>query len=35
LSLTSVDLQEIEERLANIAIQGDRLSKELLSLSEA
>jgi hypothetical protein len=34
LSLTSDDLQEIEKRLANIAIQGDRLSKELLSLSE-
>jgi aryl-alcohol dehydrogenase-like predicted oxidoreductase len=34
LSLTSEDLREIEERLANIAIQGDRLSKELLSLSE-
>jgi aryl-alcohol dehydrogenase-like predicted oxidoreductase len=34
LSLTSDDLQEIEDRLANIAIQGDRLSKELLSLSE-
>ena len=34
LSLTSDDLREIEERLANIAIQGDRLSKELLALSE-
>jgi aryl-alcohol dehydrogenase-like predicted oxidoreductase len=34
LSLTSEDLREIEDRLANIAIQGDRLSKELLSLSE-
>lgn len=34
LTLTSTDLQEIEKRLAGIAIQGDRLSKELLSLSE-
>jgi aryl-alcohol dehydrogenase-like predicted oxidoreductase len=34
LTLTAADLQEIEERLAGIAIQGDRLSKELLSLSE-
>jgi aryl-alcohol dehydrogenase-like predicted oxidoreductase len=34
LTLTSEDLQEIEERLKTIAIQGDRLSKELLSLSE-
>lgn len=34
LELTAADLQEIEERLAHIAIQGDRLSKELLSLSE-
>ena len=34
VSLTTDDLQEIEERLANIAIHGDRLSKELLSLSE-
>jgi len=34
LALTSTDLQEIEKRLAGIAIQGDRLSKELLSLSE-
>jgi aryl-alcohol dehydrogenase-like predicted oxidoreductase len=34
LLLASDDLQEIEDRLANIAIQGDRLSKELLSLSE-
>lgn len=34
LSLTSDDLREIEKRLANITIQGDRLSKELLSLSE-
>lgn len=34
LELTAADLQEIEERLANIAIQGERLSKELLSLSE-
>lgn len=34
LSLISEDLQEIEDRLANIAIKGDRLSKELLSLSE-
>ena len=34
LSLTSGDLREIEERLANIAIQGGRLSKELLALSE-
>ena len=34
LSLTSEDLQDIKDRLANIAIQGDRLSKELLSLSE-
>jgi aryl-alcohol dehydrogenase-like predicted oxidoreductase len=34
LSLTSDDLREIEKRLANIVIQGDRLSKELLSLSE-
>jgi aryl-alcohol dehydrogenase-like predicted oxidoreductase len=34
LVLTSADLQEIEKRLASIAIQGERLSKELLSLSE-
>jgi len=34
LSLTPDDLQEIETRLANITIKGDRLSKELLSLSE-
>lgn len=34
LVLTTADLQEIKERLAHIAIQGDRLSKELLSLSE-
>ncbi len=34
LSLTSDDLREIEERLKAIAIQGDRLSKELLSLSD-
>ena len=34
LVLSSADLQEIEERLASIAIQGERLSKELLSLSE-
>jgi aryl-alcohol dehydrogenase-like predicted oxidoreductase len=34
LLLASDDLQEIEDRLANITIQGDRLSKELLSLSE-
>lgn len=34
VSLTSADLQEIDARLANIAIQGDRLSKDLLSLSE-
>lgn len=34
LQLTTADLQEIEERLAGIAIQGERLSKELLSLSE-
>ncbi|MDA8226697.1 MAG: aldo/keto reductase [Desulfitobacterium hafniense] len=34
LTLTAADLQEIDERLANIAIQGERLSKELLSLSE-
>lgn len=32
--LTPEDLQEIEQRLANITIHGDRLSKELLSLSE-
>jgi aryl-alcohol dehydrogenase-like predicted oxidoreductase len=32
--LTEKDVQEIEDRLANIAIQGDRLSKDLLSLSE-
>ncbi|MDD2467258.1 MAG: aldo/keto reductase, partial [Desulfobulbus sp.] len=32
--LTSEDLQAIEQRLANITIHGDRLSKELLSLSE-
>lgn len=34
VGLTPNDLQEIEERLATIAIQGGRLSKELLSLSE-
>ncbi len=34
LALTTADLQDIEERLAGIAIQGDRLSRELLSLSE-
>jgi aryl-alcohol dehydrogenase-like predicted oxidoreductase len=34
LSISSEELQEIEDRLANIAIKGDRLSKELLSLSE-
>jgi aryl-alcohol dehydrogenase-like predicted oxidoreductase len=34
VSLTPGDLEEIEQRLANITIQGDRLSKELLSLSE-
>jgi aryl-alcohol dehydrogenase-like predicted oxidoreductase len=34
LSISSEDLQEIEDRLANIAIKGDRLSKDLLSLSE-
>jgi len=34
VSLTSDDLQEIEARMANITILGDRLSKELLSLSE-
>ena len=34
LYLTPDDLREIEERLANIVIQGDRLSKELLALSE-
>lgn len=34
LALTATDLREIEERLAGIAIEGERLSKELLSLSE-
>ncbi|BCG47230.1 Oxidoreductase, aldo/keto reductase family [Citrifermentans bremense] len=34
LALTAADLKEIEGRLAGIAIQGDRLNKELLSLSE-
>jgi aryl-alcohol dehydrogenase-like predicted oxidoreductase len=34
VSVTSEDLQEVEERLRAISIQGDRLSKELLSLSE-
>ena len=34
LALTPADLQEIEDRLAGIGIRGDRLSKELLSLSE-
>ncbi|GFO69483.1 aldehyde oxidase [Geomonas limicola] len=34
LELTPTDLQEIERRLAGIAVQGDRLSKELLALSE-
>ena len=34
LSISSEELQEIEDRLANIAIKGDRLSKDLLSLSE-
>jgi hypothetical protein len=34
ISLTADDLQEIENRLADISIQGERLSKELLSLSE-
>ena len=34
LALTSADLKEIEDRLVGIAIHGERLSKELLSLSE-
>jgi hypothetical protein len=34
LALTSADLRKIEDHLAGIAIQGDRLSKELLYLSE-
>jgi aryl-alcohol dehydrogenase-like predicted oxidoreductase len=34
VSLTSADLQKIEDRLASIDIQGDRLSNELLALSE-
>lgn len=34
LELTPADLHEIETRLAGISIQGDRLSKELLVLSE-
>ncbi|SHK13867.1 aldo/keto reductase [Chryseobacterium polytrichastri] len=34
LELSTEDLQEIEERLSVIHIQGERLSKELLSISE-
>lgn len=34
VSLTPNDLQQIEERMASITIYGERLSKELLSLSE-
>jgi aryl-alcohol dehydrogenase-like predicted oxidoreductase len=34
VSLTPNDLRQIEERLASITIHGERLSKELLSLSE-
>lgn len=34
VTLTPDDLKEIEDRLAGITIQGERLSKELLSLSE-
>lgn len=32
--LTSTDLREIADRLAGIGVLGDRLSKELLDLSE-
>lgn len=34
LELSTEDLQEIEERLSVIHIEGERLSKELLSISE-
>jgi hypothetical protein len=34
ITFTADDLQEIENRLADISIQGERLSKELLPLSE-
>lgn len=34
LNLTIADLQEIEEGLSKIAIEGARLSEELLGLSE-
>ncbi|MBL4561286.1 MAG: aldo/keto reductase [Emcibacter sp.] len=34
VQLTAEDLQEIEERLAHIQIQGERLNKELLDISE-
>lgn len=34
LELSAGDLQEIEDRLSAIHIQGERLSKELLSISE-
>lgn len=34
LELSAGDLQEIEDRLSSIHIQGERLSKELLSISE-
>lgn len=34
ISLDAKDLQEIEDRLAAITIRGERLSKELLGLSE-
>lgn len=34
VTLTNEDLQEIEEGLSKIEIQGERLSKDLMSLSE-
>ncbi|MRR58217.1 MAG: aldo/keto reductase, partial [Deltaproteobacteria bacterium] len=34
LALNTADLREIEDRLTSMEIQGDRLSRELLSLSE-
>jgi aryl-alcohol dehydrogenase-like predicted oxidoreductase len=34
ISLTTEDLQEIEKGLSQIKIQGERLNKDLLNLSE-
>lgn len=34
VEITTSDLKEIDEALANIKIEGERLNKDLLSLSE-